>query len=645
MRVANAEMVRALRVMTVERGIDPRRFALLAFGGAGPLHAAAIAEELGMTRILVPRASGVLSALGLAAADRRADAQRTVLGDDDASVDALADEVRAALGGEPADRGRPGTCATAASRTSSPSAARERDELRERFEALHEERYGHRDPDGEVELVTVRVTGRLPAPPGRLRRAGAASGSQGPPSSRCPRRRSSCPRAGAGRTDDTGTLVLERRMSVDPIALQVTAGALRAACEEMGAVLVRSAHSANIKERRDCSTALFDAAGEMVMQAEHIPVHLGAMPAAVAAVRDRDHAPDVSWVLNDPYAGGTHLPDITVVTPAFHDGELLGFAAARAHHADVGGRVPGSMPADSTHARGGGRRHRAARPRRRGDRRARRRRCASPRSGAPTCAPSSPPTAPAPGGSASWPIASGWSSCARRPPPSSTTPSGARARAWRSSTTATRTAVDLLEAADGDLELRVAATVAGDELTLDFSGSAAQHAGNLNCPLAVTASACLFAVRVLTDPDIPPSAGAYRPITVHRARGLAAQRALARRGRRRQRRDLLARGRPRARRLRPRARPGHDEQPHARHRRVDLLRDARRRPGRVPGRRRARARVHVAMSNTLNTPVEALELEFPLRVTEYALRRGSGGAGRHRGGDGVVRELAGARPT
>ena len=135
---------------------------------------------------------------------------------------------------------------------------------------------------------------------------------------------------------------------LDPVALQVITGALRAACEEMGAVLVRSAHSANIKERRDCSTALFDPSGEMVMQAEHIPVHLGAMPAAVAAVLDRDHEPGVSWVLNDPYAGGTHLPDITVVTPAFtDDGELLGFAASRAHHADVGGPTPGSMPADS----------------------------------------------------------------------------------------------------------------------------------------------------------------------------------------------------------------------------------------------------------------------------------------------------------
>ncbi len=138
-------------------------------------------------------------------------------------------------------------------------------------------------------------------------------------------------------------------MSVDPITLRVVSGALRAACEEMGAVLIRAAHSANIKERRDASCALFDPAGRMVMQAEHIPVHLGAMPAAVEAVLDEEHRPDVAWVLNDPYRGGTHLPDITVITPAFApDGSQLGFAANRAHHADVGGPTPGSMPADST---------------------------------------------------------------------------------------------------------------------------------------------------------------------------------------------------------------------------------------------------------------------------------------------------------
>ena len=132
-------------------------------------------------------------------------------------------------------------------------------------------------------------------------------------------------------------------MSIDPVTLRVVSGALRAACEEMGAVLVKAAHSANIKERRDASCALFDREGQMVMQAEHIPVHLGAMPDAVAAVAKEDHSDGTPWVLNDPFAGGTHLPDITVITPVLADGELLGFSASRAHHADVGGPTPGSM--------------------------------------------------------------------------------------------------------------------------------------------------------------------------------------------------------------------------------------------------------------------------------------------------------------
>src|SRR4051794_17996718 len=122
-------------------------------------------------------------------------------------------------------------------------------------------------------------------------------------------------------------------------------GGLRAACEEMGAVLVRSAHSANIKERRDASTALFDPDGQMVMQAEHIPVHLGAMPSAVEAVLGEDQEPGAAWILNDPYRGGTHLPDITVISPLFHDGGLAGFAARRPHRAAGGAPDPGSMPA------------------------------------------------------------------------------------------------------------------------------------------------------------------------------------------------------------------------------------------------------------------------------------------------------------
>jgi len=117
------------------------------------------------------------------------------------------------------------------------------------------------------------------------------------------------------------------------IELQIVGSLLRAVAEEMGAVLVRSAFSANIKERRDCSTALFDERCRMVAQAEHIPVHLGAMPDAVAAVMQHDPSFGDVWALNDPYAGGTHLPDITLVSRT-----EIGFAVTRAHHADVGGR-------------------------------------------------------------------------------------------------------------------------------------------------------------------------------------------------------------------------------------------------------------------------------------------------------------------
>ena len=124
--------------------------------------------------------------------------------------------------------------------------------------------------------------------------------------------------------------------------LQIVGSLLRAVAEEMGAALVRSAFSANIKERRDCSTALFDERGRMIAQAEHIPVHLGAMPDAVAAVMEHDPGRHDVWILNDPYTGGTHLPDITLVSHT-----ALGFAVTRAHHADVGGSEPGSLPAGS----------------------------------------------------------------------------------------------------------------------------------------------------------------------------------------------------------------------------------------------------------------------------------------------------------
>jgi N-methylhydantoinase B len=419
---------------------------------------------------------------------------------------------------------------------------------------------------------------------------------------------------------------------VNAIELQVVTGALRAACEEMGAVLVRSAHSANIKERRDCSTALFDPAGQMVMQAEHIPVHLGAMPAAVEALLSEEHRPGVSWVLNDPFRGGTHLPDITVVTPAFAAGELIGFAASRAHHADVGGRRPGSMPADSTTLAeegvviaprvldGAAVDDLAARMRQPAQRRADlRAQLAANRVGVRRLEDFEP----------------GRLRSATR---AVLDYSERRTRACLAALPdGPREATDVLEAREGDLELRLRATVDGDRLVLDFAGSAAQHEGNLNCPLAVTRSACYFAVRVLTDPDIPPTAGAHRPIEVRAPAGslLAARSPAAvaagnvETSSRVADLVLAAFGRALGQGTMNNVTLGNDSFTY-----YETIGGGQ---GACPDAAGPTA-VHVAMSNTLNTPVEALELELPLRVTEYAVRRGSGGAGRHRGGDGVVRE-------
>jgi len=430
---------------------------------------------------------------------------------------------------------------------------------------------------------------------------------------------------------------------MDAIELQLLVGALRSACEEMGAVLIRSAHSPNIKERRDASTALFDAHGEMVMQAEHIPVHLGAMPAAVKAVLDLgDPRPGTAYVLNDPYRGGTHLPDITVITPIHAPDGLLGFAAARAHHADVGGPTPGSMPADSTVLSEEGvviepqLLDEAAIARLTGRMRAPAQRRADLRAQLAACRAGERRLLGLHARAEGTALRAGLDAVldyAER-----------RTRACIAAMPdGTLAAQDVLEAAEGDLPIVVEAIIAGDTLTLDFTGTARQHEGNLNCPLAVTRSAAYFAIRVLTDPEIPACAGAYRPVRVIAPEG------------------CLLNAQP------PHAVVGGNVETSSRVADV-VLRAFGHALGQgtmnnltlgseevvyyetIGGGQGACAdadgpsAVHVAMSNTLNTPIEALELEFPLRMVRYAVRRGSGGTGAHRGGDGVIREVEALAP-
>jgi N-methylhydantoinase B len=429
---------------------------------------------------------------------------------------------------------------------------------------------------------------------------------------------------------------------MDPVELQVLTGALHAICEEMGAVLIRSAHSANIKERRDASTALFSPDGEMVMQAEHIPVHLGAMPAAVASVLDREHAPERSWILNDPYRGGTHLPDITVITPVFCGDRLIAFAANRAHHADVGGPTPGSMPADSTTLADEGvvigprvlddaaiaeLSGQMRRPdQRRADLRAQ---LAAGRLGAQRLVALEQRV----GADALQQAYGEVLDYAER-----------RTRAClKELEDGELSAEDVLEAREGDLRIVLRATVQGDQLTLDFTGTGDQHEGNLNCPLAVTRSACYFAIRVLTDPDIPANAGAYRPVEVIAPEGslLNARSPAAVVGGNVETSSrvadvvLAAFGHALGQGTMNNLTLGNDDVVY-----YETIGGGQGACHDADGP----SGVHVAMSNTLNTPVEALELEFPLRMVEYSLRRGSGGAGAHRGGDGVIRELQALAP-
>jgi N-methylhydantoinase B/oxoprolinase/acetone carboxylase alpha subunit len=432
---------------------------------------------------------------------------------------------------------------------------------------------------------------------------------------------------------------------LDPASLQVLISRLTGVADEMGAVLRRAAYSPNIKERADCSAALFTADGDLLVQAEHIPVHLGSMPASVAAAIERFGGalePGEQVLLNDPFAGGTHLNDLTLVAPCFVDGGLVGWAANRAQHADVGGSAPGSIPADAPELYQEGLRLPPVRltddvravlfansrtPEERvgdldaqvganvlgverlaafadasldqvldyGERRMRAALAAMP--------------------DGRWSFAdvldSAGSGAAQREP--------------------IRVAVDV--------------TVDGERIAFDFTGSDAQRRGNVNAVRAVTVSAVAFALRSATDPTIPANGGALRPVDVITTAG-----------------SVVAAEPPVA------VGAGNVE---VSQRVADVCLGALAQivPDRVgaasqgtmnnvllggdgwvyyetvgggqggrPGRA-GMSGVHTAMTNTQNTPIEALERAFPLRVLRQRLRRGSGGTGSAPGGEGIERDL------
>ena len=441
-------------------------------------------------------------------------------------------------------------------------------------------------------------------------------------------------------------------MTLDAVGLEVMAHAFASVAEEMGLVLVQSALSPNIRERRDASAALFDARGEMIAQAAHIPVHLGALADAVAAVRAEEPAPGERFLLNDPYAGGSHLPDLTLIEAIAIDGTVGGYSVVRAHHSDVGGATPGSMPAGARELFAEGivvpplrltpevERLVLANVRtpavRRGDLAAQRAAVARGADGLRALA-----------------ARYGWTElqAAAR---DLVDYAERRTRAALTRLAATGlTATDYLEG-DGvsgdDIAITVRVDVKDGVLHADFTGTADAAAGNVNCPLAVTRSAVLFVVRTLLPDDVPMNAGVQRAVRVTAPPGClvnarwpsavaagnveTSQRiadvvflALARGGL-----NVPAQGQGTMNNV---TLGGHGWTYY------ETLGGGQGGGPAGPGP----SGVHVGMSNTRNTPVEVLELEFPLRVRTYALRGGSGGSGAARGGDGVIREIEALAPA
>ena len=443
-------------------------------------------------------------------------------------------------------------------------------------------------------------------------------------------------------------------MSVDPVVLEVARNRFAAIADEMGVVLRRTAYSPNIKERADCSAAVFVPDGEMLAQAEHIPVHLGSMPASVAAVLGRfgtDLQPGIQYAVNDPYHGGTHLNDLTLVRPVHVDGQLIGWVANRAHHADVGGEAPGSMPAHAV-----------------------------------TLDQEGIVVAPMPAVSGGeWldafvePFLDATRTPAERLGDLSAQLGANEAGAERLAALVSTTGVDrhrqltaalldygerrmraamdalpdgtyrfedFMEWAGGLLPVRVAVTVDGETLTADFTGTAGQVEGNINAVAAVARSCLYYAVRVATDPTIPANGGCYRPVGLVTEPGTLV--------------DALS----------PAAVAAGNVETSQRIADVLLGALAQAAPDRVPaasqgtmnnvlignddfayyetiaggqgGRPGAAGQsgIHTGMTNTKNTPIESLEDHYPFRVVTYRLRKGSGGAGRYPGGEGIERQLA-----
>ena len=712
LRIADERMAEAIRHISVRKGVDPVGYSLVAFGGAGGQHACQVAELLGMTEVVLPGDAGLLSAKGLGHAVIERFAQREVLLSltkvgpkiedwfAELEADAAADLLREGVTPDQMEPPR----RFIELRYEGQDAALELEpqsggDLASEFEKRYYELFSYRPSDRGIEVVSIRVvmrscrdeiTGReigewdsAPTPEpaahqrcfldGDWREVPCHQASEldfgslveGPALIQQAHSALVVPSRWRVRGLGDGGVVLRasvakqehaavafRRESSRAVELELMSHRFASIAREMGEMLQRTAISTNIKEREDFSCTLLDPEGRLVVNAPHIPVHLGAMGLCVRQLTEhRPMGPGDVVVTNHPAYGGSHLPDVTLAAPVHADGRLLGYVACRAHHAEIGGIQPGSVPPDAKNLAEEG--------------------------------VVIPPTLLVEGGEPRWERIEELLTSGRWP--TRMLPDNlADLRAMLAAVSRGREALvrlaemvgfdhvmehmdSLRELAseqvrmalsalpdgvhegrqflDGGAPLAASFTIKGDRAILDFSGSAGVHSGNLNATPAIVHSVTMYVMRLLVEADLPLNEGLLEPIEI-RIPHLS----------------ILD--------------PSYDADPHlcpavvggnveTSQRLVDTLIQALRLAGCSQGTMNnvsfgddsfgyyetvaggsgagegfdGTDGVHTHMTNTRITDPEVLEYRYPVRLRRFAIRRGSGGAGRWRGGDGVVREI------
>ncbi|MHC5108485.1 MAG: hydantoinase B/oxoprolinase family protein [Planctomycetota bacterium] len=713
LRIANEHIAAAIKEISIARGYDASSYALCSFGGAGSQHCCAIGEALGIQEIVISPYAGVLSAVGIGATDTRRIAERSILLPLESEstprleslANTMADQLLLSLG-EQREQGIEGAVRhdTVDIRYVGQSTALTvirgtTGEMRAAFESLHDRHYGYHHAGRSMEVCISRVqmtiaadVEALPSPVTETVASFGATRMYVGGSFRdvpvCNRAFFANERHLAGPAivvDPTSTIIIDNGWSatgnehgdlvlarageknvatlesskVDPIRLELFNRKFAAIADQMGATLRRTALSTNVKERLDYSCALFTESGALVVNAPHIPVHLGAMSDCVRALLEDvgTFAPGDVYVTNDPYRGGSHLNDVTVITP-IHDeqtGDLVFFVASRAHHAEIGGTRPGSMPPDSTCLADEGVLIRAFPWVTQG--RSQESKLRALLAGGP------------------WPSRCPDDNIADIAAAAAANNKGARelrelmrvhsrqvVKAYmghiqNAAADKMRAALEKVgqgtyrfdDAMDDGTAVRVKIVVGDGFATVDFGGTDSVHAGNLNANRAIVTSAVLYCLRCLIDEDIPLNAGVLEPVEIVLPECF----------------------------LNP---PSHEDPRHCpamvggnvetSQRIVDCILGALKvaaasqgtmnnvllgdrdfgyyeticgGSGACDGFAGADA-VHTHMTNTRMTDPEVLEARYPLRLRQFRINRGSGGPGLYGGGNGVIREIEALRP-